>query len=72
MTAQYSPLTPPAEPATALDVLAVLQADGAGPQADAVMASYFAPGPQPRYDTPALQAAAQAQAEAEREPEAGQ
>ena len=36
-----------------------------GQDADAVLASYFAPGPEPRYDTP------QAQAEAEHELEAG-
>ena len=51
-------------PATALDVLAALKGEIAGPEADAVLASYFAPGPEPRYDTP------QAQAEAEPEPEA--
>lgn len=45
--------------ATALDVLAVFSGETTGPDADAVLASYFAPGPEPRYDTPELQAEAQ-------------
>ena len=48
-------------PATAIEAWAALATEG--PRADAV-ASYLAPGPQPRYDTP------QARAEAT-EPEAG-
>jgi len=59
--AAAGPMTPAA---TAVDVLAVLTGEVAGPEADAVLASYFAPGPEPRYDTP------QARAEAEAEPEA--
>lgn len=43
--------------ATALDVLAVVRGELVGPGADAVIASYFAPGPEPRYDTPCAQAA---------------
>ena len=39
-------------PATALDVLAVLRGEVTGPDADAALASYFAPGAEPRYDTP--------------------
>jgi hypothetical protein len=54
------------EPATAIDVLAVFTGEIAGPEADAILASYFAPGPEPRYDTPQ----ARAEAEAEPEPEA--
>jgi hypothetical protein len=53
-------------PATALDVLAALKGEITGPEADAVLASYFAPGPEPRYDTPQAQAEA---AQAEPEPE---
>jgi hypothetical protein len=53
-----------AAPATALDVLAVFQGELAGPAAAAVLASYFAPGPEPRYDTPQAQAEAQAELEA--------
>jgi hypothetical protein len=56
--------SPGASPATALDVLAVFRGDVTGPDADAVLASYFAPGPQPRYDTPQAQAEAEAEAEA--------
>ena len=51
-------------PATALGVLAVLKGEITGPEADAALASYFSPGPEPRFDTP------QAQAEPEPEPEA--
>jgi hypothetical protein len=51
-------------PATALEALAVLCGEVTGPDADAVLASYFAPGPEPRYDTPAARAAAEAEAEA--------
>ena len=51
-------------PATALGVLAALKREITGPEADAVLASYFSPGPEPRFDTP------QAQAQAEAEPEA--
>jgi hypothetical protein len=52
--------------ATTAHVLAVHQGLITGPEADAVLASYFAPGPEPRYDTPQAQAEA-----AEPEPEAG-
>ena len=52
-------------PATAVEAFAALSGDITGPEAEAILASYFAPGPQPRYDTP------QAQAEAEAELEAG-
>jgi hypothetical protein len=58
-------MTEPHPPAMALDVLAVISGEVTGQDADAVLASYFAPGPEPRYDTP------QAQAEAEQELEAG-
>ena len=47
--------------ATAADVLAVFTGELTGAEADAIMASYFAPGPEPRYDTP--QARAEAEAE---------
>ncbi len=47
--------------ATAADVLAVFRGEITGPDAHAVLASYFAPGPEPRYDTP----------QPEPEPEAG-
>jgi hypothetical protein len=57
-------MTEPRRPATALDVAAVIAGEVTGPDADAILASYFAPGPQPRYHTP------QAQAEAEQELEA--
>ena len=50
--------------ATAIEVLAALQGDVTGPEAESILASYFAPGPQPRYDTPQA-------SEAERELEAG-
>lgn len=58
--------------ATIADVLAVFRGEITGPDADAIMASYleprvtsyFAPGPEPCYDTP------QARAEAGPEPEA--
>jgi hypothetical protein len=53
------------KPATALGVLAVLKGEITGPDADAALASYFSPGPEPRFDTP------QAQAEAEPGLEAG-
>jgi hypothetical protein len=76
MTERGNP--PAASPATAIEVLAALQRDvtgrirvgadlavtGVGPEAEPILASYFAPGPQPRYDTP------HARAEAEAEPEA--
>jgi hypothetical protein len=55
-------MTEPDPPATAVDVLAVFSGDITGPDADAVLASYFVPGPEPRYDTP--QARAEAEAEA--------
>ncbi len=51
--------------ATAADVLAVFRGEITGPGADAVLASYFAPGPEPRYDTPRARAEAEAEAEAE-------
>jgi len=54
-------MKPPDLPATAVDVFAVLRGGITGPDADAALASYFAPGPEPRYDTP------QARAEAEQE-----
>jgi hypothetical protein len=50
-------------PATAVDVAAVHRGEITGPEADAVLASYFAPGPEPRYDTPRAQAEAEAEAE---------
>ena len=59
----HSRMPDPEPPATAADVLAVLQGKTTGPEAGAALASYFAPGPEPRYDT--RQAQAQAQAEAE-------
>ena len=52
-------------PATGLDVLAVFEGKVTGPEAESVLASYFAPGPQPRYDTPQARAEAEADAEAE-------
>jgi len=55
-------MTEPQPPATALGVLAVFRGEVTGHAADAALASYFAPGPEPRYDTP--------QARAEAEPEA--
>jgi hypothetical protein len=51
-------------PATALDAFAALSGEVTGPDADAILASYFAPGPEPRYDTPAARAEAEAEAEA--------
>ncbi len=48
-----------AAPATALDVLAVFRGEITGPDADAALASYLAPGAEPRYDTPQAQAEAQ-------------
>ena len=48
--------------ATAMDVLAVFLGQITGPDADVVLASYFAPGPHPRYDTPAAQAQAETEA----------
>jgi len=57
---------PMAPAATAAGVLAVLAGEVAGPEANAVLASYFAAGPEPRYDTP--QARAEAGAEPEAEP----
>jgi hypothetical protein len=57
-------MTESGPPATALDAFAVLSGEVTGPDADAILASYFAPGPEPRYDTP--------QARAEAEAEAGQ
>jgi len=62
-------MTEPSPPAAALDVLAVFRGEVTGPAAAAVLASYFAPGPEPRYDTP--QARAGAEAEPEPEIEAG-
>jgi hypothetical protein len=50
-------------PATAADVVAVLQGRTTGADADAVLASYFASDAVPRYDTPELQAEALAEAE---------
>ena len=56
--------------ATAADVAAVLTGGITGADADAVLASYFAPGPHPRYDTPQARAEAEAaEPEAEMEPE---
>ena len=46
--------------ATAADVLAVFTGEITGAEADATLASYFAPGPEPRYDTPRARAAAEA------------
>ena len=57
-------------PATALGVLAVLKGEITGPEADAALASYFSPGPEPRFDTPQARAEARAEAQAEAEPEA--
>lgn len=51
-------------PATALDVVGVFAGQTTGPDADTVLGSYFAPGPEPRYDTPAHQAEAEAELEA--------
>jgi hypothetical protein len=49
-------------PATALDVLTALQ--GSTPGAQKVLESYFASGPDPRFDTPGQQATAYAELEA--------
>jgi len=48
--------------ATALDVLAVFNGETTGPAADAVLNSYLAPGPEPRYDTPRVRADAELEA----------
>jgi hypothetical protein len=56
------------ESATAAEAWAALRGDIAGPEADRAIASYLAPGPQPRYDTPRARAEAQA---ARSDPEAG-
>jgi hypothetical protein len=54
-------------PATAAEAWSALQDGGLRtPESRAVIASYLAPGPAPRYDTPS------ARAEAEHEMEAGQ
>jgi hypothetical protein len=53
----------PAVAATAADVLAVHRGEITGPGADAIIASYFAPGPEPRYDTPRARAEAEAEAQ---------
>jgi hypothetical protein len=45
--------------ATAADVLAVFTGEITGAEADATLASYFAPGPEPRYDTPRARAEAE-------------
>jgi hypothetical protein len=47
-------------PATGADVLGVFHGRITGTEARAVLMSYFAPGPEPRYDTPELQAEAEA------------
>jgi hypothetical protein len=57
-----------ARPATAAEVWAAIRGEITGGEADWVIASYLAPGPQPRYDTP--QAWAEAQA-TRSDPEAG-
>jgi hypothetical protein len=54
----------PEPAATALDAFAALSGEVTGPDADAILASYFAPGPEPRYDTPRARAEAEAEAEA--------
>jgi hypothetical protein len=46
-------------PATAADVLAVFRGEIDSGEADAILASYFAPGPQPRFDVPQDQDQAQ-------------
>lgn len=48
-------------PATAVDVLAVFDGKTTGAEATKVLASYFAPGPEPRYDTPQAQQEAEAE-----------
>ena len=52
------------EPATAAEVWAAVRGDVTGDEARSVIASYLAPGPQPRYDTPQARAEAQADREA--------
>jgi hypothetical protein len=52
-------------PATAIEAFEALKAGITGPDAESVLASYLAPGPQPRYDTPQARAEAEADAEAE-------
>jgi hypothetical protein len=47
-------------PATAADVLAVFRGEITGAAAATALASYFAPGPEPRYDTRQAQAEAEA------------
>ena len=52
---------PPGRPATALEAWEAIQAGGLGnPESRAVIASYLAPGPTARYDTPADRAKAEA------------
>ncbi len=46
--------------ATALDVCAAIAGEVDEARAQEILASYFEPGPKPRYDTPALQAEAEA------------
>ena len=59
-------------PAVAADVLAVFRGEITGPAAGEVLASYFAAGPEPRYDTRAEADAARiGEPEAEAESEAG-
>jgi hypothetical protein len=41
-------------PATALEAFKALSGQITGPEADAILASYFAPGPEPRFDTPEM------------------
>ena len=53
------------EPATAAEVWAAVRGEVTGDETRSVIASYLAPGPQPRYDTP------HARAEALADPEAG-
>jgi hypothetical protein len=62
MTERGNP--PAASPAVATEVLAVLRGEVTGPEAESILASYFAPGPQPRYDTPQARAEAEAELEA--------
>jgi hypothetical protein len=52
------------QPATAAEVWAAVRGDVTGDEARSVIASYLAPGPQPRYDTPQARAEAQADREA--------
>ena len=52
---------PPGRPATALEAWEAIRAGGlSNPESRAVIASYLAPGPAPRYDTPADRAKAEA------------